>query len=70
LDAPLKALEKNSTVAMPAKTISAWERYHRTAACQPAEDDCEDHHHQEWSDQRPGDADHGLLVAHRNIALP
>jgi hypothetical protein len=40
LDAPLKALEKNSTVAMPAKTISA------------------------------GDADHGLLVAHRNIALP
>src|SRR5262249_974532 len=33
-----------------------------------ADDDCEDHHRQEWSDQRPRDADHCLFVANRNIA--
>jgi hypothetical protein len=29
---------------------------------------CQDHHHQEWSDQRQGDADHRLFVANRNVA--
>ena len=35
---------------------------------EPAEDDREDHHGQERPDDRPGDADHGLLVAHGDVA--
>ena len=35
---------------------------------EPAEHDREDHHGQERPDHRPGDADDGLLVAHRDVA--
>ena len=35
--------------------------------CQPAKDDGEDHHGEKGADERPGHADHSLLVADRDI---
>jgi len=59
---------------LPWSYFSSLERYvhsllsNEQTGQQLVEDDREDHHHQEWSNQRPGDTDHGPLVAHRNIA--